>query len=239
VERDRLMTQAGVFRAKGQITDARETLEKALAMAQGGKPRDIAMVHEQIGDLLLVEEELEAATEAFQQAFHIDPTRTTAEKKIASTQMAISDREAEKRLGQKALQDDSIASIIASGDLTGHGGKRNAGIAMGLSVAVPGFGQIYNGQLVKGLILIAVFAIALLVISFSPEKDDLFKLIGSTFALKPARDVSVSPPIMAVAVIGFIAWIYAIVDAPFFTRQNEVSREERSPSAVDKSGWEV
>ncbi|GAB4458229.1 MAG: hypothetical protein OHK0029_19220 [Armatimonadaceae bacterium] len=239
VERDRLMTQAGVFRARGQVTDARETLEKALVLSEGGKPRDIAAIQEQIGDLLMIEEDLEGAKDAYAEAFKTDPSRATAEKKYGTTQIAISDREAEKRLGQRILQDDSLADIISSGGLTGHSGKRNAGLAMFLSVIVPGFGQIYNGQMAKGFILLGVFVTALLIISLSPDKDALYKTIAATFALKPTRGEPVPAMLWGVALVGFITWLYAIVDAPFYAKQHDDDTVVSPLSAEDKSGWEV
>jgi hypothetical protein len=107
-----------------------------------------------------------------------------------------------------------------------------------LSACFPGFGQIYNGQLVKGLILLGVYLFSLLILSLSPERDDLFRSIIALFALKPAKMAhSVSPLVVVFAVIAFATWVYSIVDAPFFAGKAGAVRDERPQ--IDKSGWEV
>ena len=232
------MTQAGVQRARGQVTDARETLERALLLAEGGPRRDIAAIHEQIGDLLVIEGELERAAESFQKATETDSTRTTADRKYANTQIAISDREAEKRLGQALLSDD-MGDILKSGGMNGRGGKRNAGMAMMLSIIVPGFGQFYNGEFIKGALLLGTFALALLIISLSPDREGLFGGLAATLALKPGKAHAVAPFIIGVAVIGFAAWLYSVVDAPFFAGKTSAPEGINPHSLKDKSGWEV
>lgn len=224
VERDKLMTMAGVQRARGQVTDARETLEKALVMAEGGSPREIAVIQEQIGELLMIEDDLEGAAAMFQEALKTDPSRVSAEKKYAAAQMEISDRQAEKRLGQKALQGDSMAEILTSGGLSGRAGRRNAGLAMILSL-VPGFGQFYNGQFAKGAMLLATFSLAMGILTFTSDGKNLMQSFAATIALHPGKGAPVSPMTIAVGVIGFAAWLYSIVDAPFFASKTSEAVE--------------
>lgn len=237
VERDRLMTQVNVFRARGQVTDAREILEKALLYAETSPPRERAPMLEELGDLLMLEEQFEAAAEKFQEAGAMDSSRTAlVERKYANARIALSDKEAEKRMGQAVLRDDSIGDILASDGLSGRSGRRNAGLAMTLSVVVPGFGQFYNGQFIKGAVLLGTFALSLLIISLSPDKENLFGNLAALFALKQGKIAGPSPMIIAIAVVGFAAWLYSLVDAPFYA--NQTTDTDKPLSVVDKSGWE-
>jgi tetratricopeptide (TPR) repeat protein len=237
-ERERLLTQANALRVKGQITDAREMLQKALLYTQGVPPRDIAPIHEQIGDLFEVEERLEEAAAAYATAHELDPKRVTAEKKFATLSLRIAEKKSGQSLADAMLRGDSIADLVATGALGGAGGKRNAGVAMLLSAFCPGFGQIYNRQLIKGLILLGIFLFSLLILSLSAERESLFRSIIALFALKPGKmPHSISPLVVLFAVIAFAAWLYSIVDAPFFAGKAGATPEDRPK--IDKTGWEV
>jgi tetratricopeptide (TPR) repeat protein len=235
VERDRLQSLAGVQRTRGQITDARETLEKVLLLSEGMKPREIAPVHEQIGDLLLTEEKLDEAVASFKKAYEIDPTRVSAEKKFANTTLRISDSKAENRLNEAMMRGDGIGDLLAD---SARYGRRNAGFAMLLSLVVPGFGQFYNGQFRKGVLLLGIFALALLIISVSPDGKDLMDSFARIVSMKPlGRSGNVSLLTITMAILAFGTWLYSLVDAPYYA--GKVNTESVPGGPVDKSGWEV
>jgi hypothetical protein len=233
VERDKLQTLAGVQRARGQITDARVTLERVLLLSEGLAAREVAPVHEQIGDLLLVEMKLEEAAAAFAKAHEVDPARVSAEKKFANTTLRIADSKAEGNMSAALLRGDSIGDLLAE---SSRYGRRNAGVAMLLSL-VPGFGQFYNGQFVKGAVLLGIFAVALLIISISPDRDELVRNFALTMALKPTSGGAVSPLTVTMAIMAFGAALYSLVDAPYYA--GKVNTSDVPDGPADKSGWEV
>lgn len=237
-EWERLISQATAFRVKGQITDARETLQKALALAEGVPPTTLAPLYEQIGDLLLVEELYDDALAAFEHARTLDPKRISADKKHAEAALQKAEATGKLSLSAAMLRGDGVADIIASGELGENRGKRNAGFAMLLSALMPGFGQLYNGQMVKGLIIIGVFALSLLVLSLSPEKDALFHDIAAIFAMRGGKaSFAVSPLTSFFAILCLGSWLYSIVDAPFSASKTHENDSGAAP--IDKSGWEV
>ncbi|MDX1931819.1 MAG: zinc-ribbon domain-containing protein [Capsulimonadales bacterium] len=237
-ERERLVSQATALRIKGQITDARLLLQKALELADGTPPSAQAPLYEQTGDLLLIEELYDEAIAAYARARELDPKRVSAERKYAEAALQQAQATGKLSINEALLRGDSVADLIASGELGGNRGKRNAGVAMLLSLIVPGFGQFYNGQIVKAFVLIGAFAISLLVLSLSPEKDNLFRDIAAIFAMQGGRaSFALSPLTSFFALVCVGSWLYAIVDAPFNAGK---SGDNGSGAAkVDKSGWEV
>lgn len=233
-ERDRLLTLANVQRIRGQITDARETVEQALVMAEGAFPKTIAPIHELRGDLLAVEERWEDAAKAFNTAHELDPARASAERKYAELTLEMTRAKNPDALGE-SLREDTIVELLGGN----RAGKRNAGVAMLLSMFVPGFGQFYNGQVVKGLVLLGVFCFSLLVIALSPDRGYLFKQLASILAMKPGRGAHTDPSALTVffAVLAFAAWLYSLVDAPFNAGKTIPTRG--NSGYEDKSGWEV
>ena len=238
-ERERLLSQANAFRVKGQITDARETLQKALLLAESLPMREQAPLYEQLGDLLLIEEKFDDALAAYTKAREFDPKRVVTERKFADASLQKAQATGKLSMSEALLRGDSLADLLASGELNGAGGRRNAGLAMFLSMIVPGFGQFYNGQLIKALILASVFVISLLVLMLSPERNDFFRDVTAIFALKTAKaGHPISPLTIFFALTCFGSWLFSLVDAPFSANKIRPAAEV-VVSKVDKSGWEV
>jgi tetratricopeptide (TPR) repeat protein len=237
-ERERLISQATAFRVKGQITDARLTLQKALEFADTMTPQAQAPLFEQLGDLLQTEDMYDESLAAYARALELDPRRVSADRKHAEAALQKARASGKLSVNAALMRGDSVAELLVSGELGGNRGKRNAGMAMFLSMIVPGFGQFYNGEIIKAIILVGAFTISLLVLSLSPEKNVLFKDIVAVFALQGQRaSFGISPLTTFFALVCVGTWLYSIVDAPFSAGK---SGEIRSDGPiVDKSGWEV
>ena len=238
-ERDRLLTLANVQRMRGQTGDARQTLQNALHMAEG---KATAPIYELIGDLLAGEEKYTDALAAYDQAHQADIARASAERKFATMTLRIADAKAERSIADAMLRGDSIADLITTGALESTGrGKRNAGMAMFLSIIMPGFGQFYNGQIVKGAILVGIFLADLLLIALTPDGEVLTGKMVGIMALSSAGKY-VNKPFSPLGVFALIVlagmWLYAIVDAPFMASKTSAMDEGGKPT-VDKTGWEV
>ena len=231
-EREKLLTQASAFRVKGLVTDARETLQQAVRFFEGRPPQEVAPIYEQIGDLLETEDFADEAMTAYGAAYELDPKRVSADRKKATLALNLATRRNPDAMSAALLRGESIADVLGEGPVT----RRNAGLAMFLSVVFPGFGQLYNAQIIKGLILLSIAVISLLVISLSADKDSLFRNIAALFALRKGG-AAPSPTMIFFTLAYLIAWLYSIVDAPFFS--SKAGGETVVKSTVDKSGWEV
>jgi hypothetical protein len=233
-ERERMITQANAFRAKGQVTDARETLQKTIPFFEGRPPQEIAPIHEQIGDLLDIEEFGDQAMAEYETAFDLDPKRVSADRKRAALALSLANRRNPNMISEALLKGEDLSSILGEGG--GPLTRRNAGLAMFLSVVFPGFGQIYNAQVIKGGVLMAIAIVSLFVVSGASDRDTLFHYIKGLFALRP---VTATPSLTTsfFALSYFVSWVYSIVDAPFFAGKAGGSAVPRHD--VDKSGWEV
>lgn len=238
-ERDRLLTLANVQRMRGQTREARATLEGVLALAADMRPELRAPTHELLGDMLAAEGRVEEAAEAYKLAHEADPKRVSAEKKFAEMTLALAEATGKLSISEAMLRGESIKDLMASGAMGRSQGKKNAGVAMLLSILMPGFGQIYNGQVVKGCVIMGVFLLLLLLISLSSAGSAFLQQFASFLALKANSGARLPvPPWVTLAGIGVVAiWLFALVDAPIAAAKGSVVEEERE--YVDKSGWEV
>lgn len=231
-----LLAKANLQRMRAQLLDARRTLEIALEVAHTLPAPAASPVHEMMGDMLAAEERWEQARDAYALALDAEPGRAAAERKLGEMLVRASDEEALRKAGGNPLRGDDLIDILREN----RAGRRHAGLAMFLSLLGPGFGQLYCGKFVKGAILLAVFAAALLLIAVSPERGDLFQQIAAIFALKPApRGTSAPPPgLVACAVVAVGVWVYALVDAPITAGRSGGSVPGRPIPMGDRSDWE-
>ena len=72
-ERDRLLTLANVQRMRGQLGEARKTIDTVLTLSEGLSEKDLAPIYELRGDLLQTEGRWEEAQAAFDRAHTLDP----------------------------------------------------------------------------------------------------------------------------------------------------------------------
>ncbi|OGH05862.1 MAG: hypothetical protein A2W22_05410 [Candidatus Levybacteria bacterium RBG_16_35_11] len=83
---------------------------------------------------------------------------------------------------------------------------KNSGVAVILSFFVPGLGQIYNGQILKGVIFIILHGISVLIA--------IILIVGGSLALIVTGNVFATSPIILTGVILYpIFWIYNLYDA--------------------------
>lgn len=229
-ERDRLLTLVNVQRMRGQLDDARRTVTQIIALTDGMPGPAVAPSYEMLGDLYAAEEKWEDAQRAFGKAHELDQKRASAEKKFATMTLKVAESKDANALANAMMRGDSIAELLAEGTQR----KRNAGMAMLLSL-VPGFGQFYNGQFVKGAILLGVWALCMIVFAASPDRGAFTNAFARTMALKP---VGSFPPLLSFCgVVSVAVWLYSIVDAPFMANKGPQPRD--SGPKIDKTGWEV
>jgi len=83
-----------------------------------------------------------------------------------------------------------------------------------LSLLMPGVGQLYNGQFVKGGILLGIVFVCTVLFMLTPGGDDfIYNLLA--YLVNPARvRGTISTTQVLTALIIFLAWVYAFIDAP-------------------------
>lgn len=239
-ERDRLLTLANVQRVRGQLGEARKSVDTVLGLSEGLPDRELAPIHELRGDLLQAEGKWEEAQAAFEKAHMLDTERVGAEKKFAEATLRIAEAKAIASGSMLGLQSDSFGPGAFGG---GARGKRNSGIAAIASLFVPGFGQFVNGELVKGGICLGVFILTLVALRLSPDSVVLFAKINAIVSPNgPAAARAIDPlsPLMVALLILLAAdWIYSLFDAAAGASKSQDNSKNVAPPAGDRSGWEV
>jgi tetratricopeptide (TPR) repeat protein len=173
-----LMGRATLARVRGDRQQALQLAQEALVLNERNYE-----VHEFIGDLLMDIGRGSEALNSFRRARELNPSRVELEDKV----------------GRAAIQRGAVMDSMAHMQAVLEGRapqepRRNVGYAAVASLLCPGLGQIYNGELVKGAVLIVAFVLG------------LFGLFNSPAIKQAAVPV---PWVVALAII----YVFAIGDA--------------------------
>jgi tetratricopeptide (TPR) repeat protein len=198
------ISKAHALKQRGNSAEAEKILEDVLETYP-----DHPAAIEAKADILIGQGKTEEAKNLLAELVAKHPEFTGAERKYAE-------------LVLKAAEKEWIVAQAMSGDLSsfGPGGaKRNAGAAAFLSMMLPGFGQIYVGEMARGIVF-AVVSILLWV--------GLFSLgLGPKLRLEPAF----WPLFVGLLAIYIVSMIDAAVAAG---RMSPPLRKERPAPPVDK-----
>jgi tetratricopeptide (TPR) repeat protein len=193
---ERLLREAKVLQMRGQFAAAEERCRQALEVA----PDDVSGV-EMLADLLVEIGTLEDARDLYQRALELQPGRSSAETSLARVVLELGEREHERVEAQLLLGGGSTGSRAER--------KRRVMLSIILSALFAGIGQMYNGEMGKGLGLAAVYLFSL--IFGAPE---LLRMVLTLAAVRGPRH---APPLETWAVlvgfVGLFVWIYSVIDA--------------------------
>lgn len=187
---DSLLTAANVARRRGNFKEAEQRCREAIELT----PQDAAAL-ELYGDIFQSVGRVDDALFAYERAKEADPNRASAEKKYAEL-MLLQNREIER------LREEFI--------------PRNANVAVLFSALMPGAGQVYNGEPLKGFLIFLTMVVCLLVLGWT----------GLGF---PGSEGRISASLVFFVALAALTYIYAVVDA------NIIARRGKRP----KTGWEV
>jgi hypothetical protein len=190
IEADRLLTVANIDRRRGLYKQAEKECMDALQLV----PSDAAAI-ELFGDIMQNVGRVDDAAYAYGRAKEADPKRKTAEKKYAEL-MLMQNKEIE------LLRQEFI--------------PRNPSVAILFSAVLPGAGQLYNGELFKGVITLAAVLACTAAILWSP------------YGVPHSQAGLPNSLVLLLIVLGVI-YLYAVIDAKICA-----TRGKRA-----KSGWEV
>ncbi len=200
-EIERLLRTAHIHQVRGEREKAKALLQQALEL-----DAENAGVWELLGDYQREAGDWQGAHDAYKKAHELAPDSAPIERKYAEAILQLTRQQEQYQQWERALEGKG------AGDETLL--PRNPGLAFLLSLLMPGVGQIYNGQLVKGGIILGLVLVCAVVFMLTPGGSDfVYNLLA--YLVNPARARGAMSGVqLLTALVIFIAWVYAFIDAP-------------------------
>ena len=140
-EIERLLRTAHIHQVRGEREKAKTLLQQALEL-----DAENASVWELLGDYRREAEDWQGAHDAYKQAHELAPDNAAIERKYAEAVLQLTRQQEQYQQWERAIEGKGVGDTTAL--------PRNPGLAFLLSLLMPGVGQLYNGQLVKGGIML-------------------------------------------------------------------------------------
>ena len=212
-EFDRLMAAASTSRMRGDYQQANALIKQALLV----NPTD-HVAREFAADMIYAHGDIEAAADAYKALLDEDKSLASVEAKYARAILQLAEGERQKALLQEMLENPARFRTPARSPL----------VAAVLSAA-PGFGHIYCGQLVRGVVFFVTTVISwLLFYAFSPPVPPYPDMNARIMQFLKNMD----PAAIIFAMVGMFLHIYALVDA---TVQAGKTRETQEAEDISRS----
>ncbi len=200
-----LLGQATLLRSRGG-------LQQALALAQEAVSLDDESWegHELVGDLFLSLARPDQAMESYRRAREINPERAPLEEKVGRAALAQAERDRTTELSRSLLEGRDTLQLP----------KRNPSYAALYSFIIPGLGQVYNREVGKGIVVVALW-LAMLALSVVGVRSELALRpsgpMGSLYGPQIDLNAILSAAFSGVGAIWvvclIVVWIYAVADA--------------------------
>ena len=200
-----LLGRATLLRVRGEHEKALEIAYEAVGLDNKNWE-----AHELVGDLLVLGNRPEQALESYGRARELNRSRVALEDKIAKAALKRA-----ARLNAVALSQAYLDGTVKS-DMV----KRNPAYAALFSLLLPGLGQVYNGQLVKGMAMLFAYTLCFALSVLAVLRDLATRPAGPQGILYgPSIDTSailsaLFTGVAAIWVVLLLAlWVYSVVDA--------------------------
>ena len=139
-EIERLLTEANLLRLRLQFEEAEALCHKILNLDP-----NCSEAHEILGEIHRSLGRLEEAMEEFKKAIELDPKNVRAQTALAETSLLLAEQRAEEKRLKETIEKRPPRA------------ERSPTLAALYSLIAPGLGQVYNGDLLKGLAFITLF----------------------------------------------------------------------------------
>jgi tetratricopeptide (TPR) repeat protein len=192
VRAESMLREAHVLRMRGQFAEAETKVRAALEV----HPESVTGL-EMLGDLLAEKGAREEAAAQYRRAMELAPGRAALEEKHARLALEMGEQQHQRAVAEMLLQNPRA--------LGNQPRRRNPIVAFLLSGLWPGFGQLYNQEYWKGLLMAGGGLLTVLL-----GGDALFRML---FAFTGSR-VTPSASGTVFGVIFTCLWIYSLIDAP-------------------------
>ena len=200
-----LLGRATLLRVRGEHEKALEIAYEAVGIDNGNWE-----AHELLGDLLVSANRPEQALESYGRARELNRSRVALEDKIAKAALKRAARLNAVALSQSYLDGTAKSDTV----------KRNPAYAALFSLMLPGLGQVYNGQMVKGMGMLFAYTVCFALLVLAVLRDLAARPPGPQGILYgPSIDMSavLSALFTGVAAIWMVLllalWVYSVVDA--------------------------
>ncbi|HEY0075300.1 MAG TPA: hypothetical protein VGB77_14465 [Abditibacteriaceae bacterium] len=150
-EAGKVVMTARLALRRNQRGEARKLLAQALKI----DPSDIGAL-DMLGDMFLEDAEQEKAIQVFEHGLKHHPDHAPFEEKLGLARLDIAEMERDQLMKESALQNAIANSLDPGYDKLLD---KKPPLALGLSVIVPGAGQLYNDEYEKGGVFLAVWAL--------------------------------------------------------------------------------
>ncbi|MFN7018085.1 MAG: DUF5683 domain-containing protein [Fimbriimonadales bacterium] len=200
-EIERLLRLAHIHQVRGERSKAKELLQQALEL-----DAENAGVWELLGDYLREVEDWQGVHDAYKKAHELAPENAALERKYAEAVLQLTRQQEQYQQWERALEGKGTGDALAL--------PRNPGLAFLLSLLMPGVGQLYNGQFVKGGIILGVMIVGMIVFLTTPGGSDfVYNLLA--YLVNPSRVRGTMSEVQVFsALVMFLTWVYAFIDAP-------------------------
>lgn len=199
-----LLLQANIERVRGNYRKALEIVKQAYELAP-----DDPKVLELYGDILRAQGKLKEALEMYNAALQKEHHKPSVEEKVATLTLELSEIARQEELRAKMREHPEYRPKV-----------KNPGIAALVSMLIPGAGQVYNGDFIKGIILFAISLFSLIgwlmpVFEALTQAAKEFRAIDLYSLVEVMRLWSTLKLIFVFALMMLFAftWTYAIVEA--------------------------
>ncbi|MDO8682246.1 MAG: hypothetical protein Q7N50_02020 [Armatimonadota bacterium] len=216
---DKLLTMANAHRVRGDLLAAEDACREALAI----EPENLR-TGEMLGDILYALGKLQDAMRQYHSLMEQDSSFANAERKYAKVALEIAELEREKQTVKDFIDKPDHSSA-----------RRNANIALILSFAAPGIGQIYNGELIKGAILFGSFLLSVIVIALSSSTSlfikQVFTILFTAGSSDDAAPISAQWPsiwLMLFLGIGAFSYLASIIDIAVTASRHKRAEEKKA-----------
>jgi tetratricopeptide (TPR) repeat protein len=218
-ELDRLLSEAFRHLKLERYDDAAAILTTVKAQA----PAHPAVLEFE-GDLAFARRRYREARDCYRAARELDPTDPRLEEKFATAVLKVFEPQLIASMPLKDPDDFEVA--------WGERRARPPAASASLSLLFPGAGQLYNGELIKGWLLVAVGA-GLWTTLFYTWSYNIIKHLPSDFGAVLGGMFHGRYAVFTVFAV--LAWLYSIVDAAVIAYQEtEAIRQQQMQARMDE-----